>query len=217
MSVFVQAAKDVAWSSTTLEQEVASACRRIGADIGVPWSEMASLKGPGGGAIGACDPVIIRLHRILAEGMRLWVTVGAPVCRANDNAWRRCAARCDARCDPTCSVACRVHAQVHADCTSAHVRVRAMQGADLPYADRLIATLQANLPTMVHAQLAMGERLAPEIAALQQAGRAAGVNLRESKAADCLAASRSEIANATKRTRLSIRASDDFANRSQGR
>jgi hypothetical protein len=212
---FVQAAKDSVWTAATLEQEVADACRRIGHDIGLTDGHMRPANGPGGFAAGACEPVALSLDTAIRQGLRLWVTIQPPTCTPNGNAWNRCASRCDANRDPDCSASCHAHANVHATCEPARVSVRAMHGGE--NAGPLLATLQANLPTLVHAQVAFGQRLQPEVQTVAQVG----ARLRRSvvdaggKAADCAGAGADAVGQAMMGLSVSLRASTLVTSRLQ--
>lgn len=216
-AAFVQASKDMVWASTTLEQEVASACRRIGADIGLGAHEMPPEKGPGGAAAGICNAVNKRLDLIQrSQGLRTWITIAAPECQANQNAWTRCASVCDVSRDPQCNLLCRVHANVHADCDQAQVRVRPARDEAVP--PQIMNTLQANLGALVHAQVSIGQRLAPDMAALNQIGAALPQMMagQSSDVLDCVGAGNDVGRDAARRIRVSERAASDLIARVQG-
>ena len=59
--------------------------------------------------------------------------------------------------DAECNASCNAQAEFQASCTPAQVQVRSGQNAEL--AIRLARTLQANLPQLIHAELALGKRL----------------------------------------------------------
>ncbi len=214
---FVQAAKDLVWASNTLEQEVASACRRIGLDIGLGAHEMPPEPGPGGGAAGICNAVNRRFELIQrSQGLRSWVTVAAPQCQPNASAWSRCASACDPSRDPQCHLLCRLHANVHAECDTTHVRVRPARDDTLP--PQIMNTLQANLGALIHAQLAYGQRLAPDALALNELAALLPPTVQSSSAdlRDCVAAGRDVANDATRRIRVSERAATDLLARVQG-
>lgn len=216
-AAFVQASKDMVWASTTLEQEVASACHRIGADIGLAEQEMPPEKGPGGAAAGICNAVNKRLDLIQrSQGLRTWITIAAPECQANQKAWTRCATVCDVARDPQCNLLCRVHANVHALCDQAQVRVRPARDEAVP--PQIMNTLQANLGTLVHAQVSIGQRLAPDAMALNQIGAALPqmVSGQSSDVVDCVGAGNDVGKDATRRIRVSERAASDLIARVQG-
>jgi hypothetical protein len=213
-AVFVQAAKDVSWATAAAEQEIAGSCQRIGRDLGLPPNELQPQQGPGGAAIGACDPVNARMDAILATGIRLWVTIGPPECPPNAAAFARCSTRCDGRSDPYCAVACKAHAAAQASCTETAVAVRVMGGSG---AEPLVATLEANLPSLVQARFMLETVLSPEVSALlQAAAQLPGTLEGETHAKECAGASADLLVDASKRTRLAVRGSGDIVARVQG-
>jgi hypothetical protein len=216
LRVFVQASKDLVWASSQLEAEVASACQRIGTDIGIPIQQMTPRNGPGGAAAGACEAVQLRLDAILRQGIRLWVIVTPPVCTANASAHARCAGRCDVNSDAECRASCQTHANVHASCEPAQVSVRAMAGGE--QAGQLIATLQANMPSLVNAQMALGQRIVNDAQVMVQVGkqlpRIAGN--AGTKALACIGAAAEASAKATVRINVSVRASANLTARVGG-
>jgi hypothetical protein len=136
-----------------------------------------------------------------------------------------CDATCHARCEGTwlaprcegsvrppsadaeCGASCRAHANVHASCTPAVVQVQSSANAEM--AMRLLATLRANLPELLHAQLALGKRLAGDAQTVAEVGAAlprivgdAGVH-----ALSCIAAGADATASASIRIRVSVQAS----------
>ncbi|HHH29515.1 MAG TPA: hypothetical protein ENK57_14370 [Polyangiaceae bacterium] len=213
---FVQASKDMAWISSQLEAEVASACRRMGADLGIPPHQMQPSKGPGGAAAGACEPVAQTIDAILRQGIRLWITVVPPECRANANAMSRCNGVCNMQSDAECAASCQAHANVHASCRPAQVSVRVAQGQQL--AGTLVATLQANLPSLINAQLSIGQRLANDAKTVAQVGSNMPrvVGDAGSKALACIGAGADAAARATVRMNVSVRASATVTTRVQG-
>jgi hypothetical protein len=86
-------------------------------------------------------------------------------CHANcQGQWQ--APRCEAwarppAADADCAGSCRAHAEANASCTQPVVQVQASQNAQAAMA--LAATLQANLPKLLYAQIALGQRLITEI------------------------------------------------------
>ena len=59
--------------------------------------------------------------------------------------------------DAECNASCNAQAEFQASCTRPQVAVRAGQNVEL--AVRLMQTLQANLPELIHAEFALGKRL----------------------------------------------------------
>lgn len=213
---FVQASKDMAWISGQLEGEVASACRRMGADLGIPPHQMQPSKGPGGAAAGACEPVAQTIDAILRQGIRLWITVVPPECQANASAMGRCNGVCNMQSDAECAASCQAHANVHASCRPAQVSVRVAQGQEM--AGKLVATLQANLPSLINAQLSIGQRLANDAKTVAQVGGNLPriVGNASAQALACIGAGADIAAQATVRLNVSVRASATVTTRVQG-
>jgi hypothetical protein len=295
---FVQASKDLAAASTTLEFETAAACRRIGADLGLAPGQMAPQDGPGGQASGACAAVSARIDAILRGGAGVRVSVTPPNCQANVQADARCRAscegsvdpgaivarcepgrlvgycqgtcqgRCDGRCtgecrgqcsardaqgrcvgscsgdcngscdaachascagswqaprcegslrgpsvDAECDASCRAHADVNASCSPTLVNVQATQNtADVA---RLAATLQANLPALLHAQIALGRRLSADVRVVGQVGSQLPqiVGQAGAHALACIGAGADAVGSASARIDVSFRASASVSGR----
>ncbi len=215
-AAFVQASKDVLWASNTLEHDVAAACQRIGTDLGLAEHEMKADKGTGGFASGICNAVSKRLDLMQrAQGLRTWVTIAAPECQYSQNAWARCGTICNIQ-DPQCNLLCRIHANVHAACDQTQVRVRPARDQAVP--PELMSTLAANLTSLVHAQIAIGKRIAPYALALNQQATVLTGMLGDagSDAADCVRASTDAAKEAARRFRTSERAASDLLARVQG-
>jgi hypothetical protein len=212
LRAFVQGAKDVAWAANRVEHLARGACERIGADLGMKPSEMLPRKGPGGAALGACEPVAARVDAVLRQGIRPWVIVQPAQCQANQAAYQRCAGRCDVMSDPVCSASCRAHANVNAACSQAVVTVRQGQGGD--QAKPLIATLEANLGDLVEAQTTVGQRVLGDAVAVAQAGKS--MVGRGGDANACLGASTDAASDAAVAIQLSVRASSAITSRVTG-
>lgn len=161
---FVQAANDAMGVASTIEMEVATACQRIGFDLGVPQQAMVPRPEQGGRASGACGPVAARLDWILRSGVQVSVQVTPPMCQANAQASARCAGACGgAMGDAECQASCRAHADIHGSCTQPMINVNSSDA-------RLAQTLQANLPMLLHAELTLARRLAGDVQTLGQVG-----------------------------------------------
>lgn len=109
--------------------------------------------------------------------------------------------------DAECNASCRAHANVKAQCTPAQVSVQVSQNTEL--AARLAGSLQANLPALLYAQVALGQRLIADVRVVGQVGAqlpkiigSAGAN-----AAACIAAGASATARASASINVSVRAS----------
>lgn len=105
----------------------------------------------------------------------------------------------DARCEGNC----RADANLRAQCTPARVRVEsALDTGEIP---KLVATLQANLPSLIKAQAQYGARIADDVKILVETGAELpnAFGQLSARAGSCIAAA----ANATLRAQASIRVS----------
>jgi hypothetical protein len=109
--------------------------------------------------------------------------------------------------DAECSASCRAHANIHGSCTPAAVNVQVSQNAEL--AARLAATMQANLPTLLHAELALGRRLLADVQVVGQVGAELPklVGNAGARALACIAASTNATARASISIKVSVQAS----------
>jgi hypothetical protein len=212
----VQAAKDMAAVSQQLEAEATAACQRMGADLGLGPAQLQPRQGPGGAAAGACEAVGVAIDGILRQGVQVRATVQPPVCQANAQAQARCGASCDVSTDAECRASCQAHADVNASCTPAVVTVQASQSAAL--ALRLVQTLQANLPTLIHAQVTLGQRLVGDAKVVAQVGTQLPnlVGNAGAQALACVAAAADVAASASVRIEVSVRASASVSGRVGG-
>ncbi|MCC6528379.1 MAG: hypothetical protein IT373_37385 [Polyangiaceae bacterium] len=207
LRAFVQATKDLAGISGQMEAEATAACQRIGADLGLAPGQMAARNGPGGGAEGACDAVAAHISGILRQGVQVRATVQPPVCQASAQAQARCAGSCDVANDAECRASCQAHADVNASCTPPLVVVQG--DFQNPMAMRLVASLQAHLPTLVHAQMALGQRLLQDAQVIAHIGAELPRMVGDAGAAAlaCIAAAADFSAAASMRIQVSVRAS----------
>lgn len=207
IKTFVQAAKDMAAISHQIEAEATAACVRIGADLGLTPAQMRPQDGPGGATAGACQAAAARMDAILSQGIRLQTTIQPPQCQANAAAEARCASTCNVGIDSECAASCRAHAKAQASCSPARVTVQASQNAQA--AARLVQTLQANLPQLVHAQITLGQRLMEDARIVAQVGAELPklVGQAGAQAAACIAAAAEASAHASVRIQVSVRAS----------
>jgi hypothetical protein len=115
--------------------------------------------------------------------------------------------------DAECNASCNAQADFQASCTPAAVDVRSSPNADL--ALRLAATLRVNLPLLLHAELALGKRLAGSVRTVVNVGaqlpRVVGDAGIEALA--CVAASSSACAKASARIDVSVQASASVSGR----
>lgn len=295
---FVTASKDLVALSAHVEAEVADACRRMGADLGLTPAQMAARDEPGGQASGACAAVSARIDAILRTGIMVQVAVTPPQCQANAQAEAQCSGscsaevdpgqivahcdparlsghcqgtctgRCDGRCmgqcngqcsakdaqgrcvgqcngtcqgscdatchascqgqwqaprcegqvtppsaDAECNASCKAHANVNASCTAPTVQVRANQNAEM--AQRLVMTLQQNLPRLVYAEIALGKRLMGDVQVVGQVGGQLPriVGNAGARALACVGAAADATASASVRLNVSVRASASVTGR----
>jgi hypothetical protein len=207
VQVFVQAAKDMDAISAQIEMKAAQACQRMGMDLGLSPAQMQPRKGPGGAAAGACEPLAMHIDAILRQGIRVTATVQPPRCQANAQAQAHCAGRCDVNRDAECRASCEAHAEVHASCQPAVVHVQASQGAQ--QAAALVATLQANLPQLIEAQITLGQRLVHHAQVIAQVGANLPkiVGKAGAQALACIGAAADIAASASVRINVSVKAS----------
>jgi len=111
---FVQASADLRNVADAMEAQVADACLRMGADLGVPPAQMAPTSNPGGRAEGACQAVLARIDGILraAGNAQIGVTYSPPECSFAADAYASCAGGCNLAVDP---------GQIIATCTPGHL------------------------------------------------------------------------------------------------
>ena len=115
--------------------------------------------------------------------------------------------------DAECNASCSARASFRAQCSSAQVQVSASQNTEM--VGRLIATLNANLPLLLQAELALGRRLAGEVRTVVQVGAALPRVIGEAgaQAAACVAAGAAASAQASARIDVSVRASASVSGR----
>jgi hypothetical protein len=109
--------------------------------------------------------------------------------------------------DARCSGSCKAHANLTARCTDAKVDVKAgVSTGDLP---KLAATLRANLPTLVRAELAYGNRISADVETLVRAGAELpnAFGQLTGHAGACLAAAANACLSAQASLRISVQAS----------
>ncbi len=223
---FVQAAKDLAGVSVQAEAEITEACSRMGADLGLPPAAMAPRGEAGGRASGACGNVAARIDAILRAGGGVEVQVTPPSCQASADAGARCSGACGAQGqaaagpqggqasgDAECNASCKAHADVNASCSPVVVLVRPRAGT--PDAQRLAATLQANLPLLLHAQIALGKRVLASAQVVAQVGAALPkiVGQAGAHAIACIGAATEATASASARLNVSVQASVSVSGR----
>ena len=156
---------------------------------------------------------------------------GRCVGACNGNCVGNCDSTCHARCagqwqaprcegyvappraDAECNATCRAHADLTASCTPAQVSVQSNQNNEM--AMRLAASLQANLPMLLHAELALGKRILVDADTMVQVGR----NLPDiigkagAHAAACVAAAGNMSVHATATIKVTVQASANVSAR----
>lgn len=115
--------------------------------------------------------------------------------------------------DAECNASCRAQADFRGYCTAPQVYARASQNFDATV--RLAQTLQANLPELIHAELALGRRLAGSGRVLINVGSQLPNVLVDAggQALACVAAASSGVATASMRIDASIQASASVTGR----
>jgi hypothetical protein len=151
--------------------------------------------------------------------------------QCNGQCYGTCDATCHARCegqwqapkcegsvtppsaDAECNASCKAHADVNAACTPPQVQVRINQQGEV--AARLFATLQANLPRLLHAEIALGKRLAGDVQIVGQVGAQLPriVGRAGARALACVAAGADASATASARISVSVKASASVTGR----
>ncbi len=112
-----------------------------------------------------------------------------------------------------CNASCNAKAEFRASCTPAQINV--MTNANTQEAMRLVATLRANLPELLHAEMALGRRLVSSARVVvnigQQLPRVIGNAGAEAVA--CVAAAANASVKASARINVSIQASASVSGR----
>ena len=115
--------------------------------------------------------------------------------------------------DAECNASCNAQGDFQASCTPPVVNVVSFQNADL--ALRLAATLRANLPLLLHAELALGKRLAGSARTVVNVGSALPriVGNAGAEALACVAAASSASVKASARIDVTVQASASVSGR----
>ncbi|HEY6560031.1 MAG TPA: hypothetical protein VI072_22255 [Polyangiaceae bacterium] len=115
--------------------------------------------------------------------------------------------------DAECNASCNARASFRAQCSSAQVQVTASQSTEM--VGRLLATLHANLPMLLQAEIALGKRLAGEVRTVVQVGAEMPRVIGDAgaEAAACVAAGAAATAQASARIDVSVRASASVSGR----
>jgi modification target Cys-rich repeat protein len=101
LQAFVSAAGDLQATASKIEGEVAAACERMGADLGVPPAQMQPQQGQSK-VQAACGAVSARMDAILQAGASASVKASftPPECRVNADVAASCRGQCNANVDP---------------------------------------------------------------------------------------------------------------------
>jgi hypothetical protein len=115
--------------------------------------------------------------------------------------------------DAECHASCRAHANVRARCSAPMVQVQASHNTQI--AARLVATLQANLPQLLYAQWALGQRLAGDVEVVVQVGKELPrlVGQAGANALACIAAASDATLQASASIKVSVQASASVSGR----
>jgi hypothetical protein len=115
--------------------------------------------------------------------------------------------------DADCNASCSAHAELSATCTPGHVEVEGAQNLDM--AVRLAATLRAHLPLLLHAEVALGKRIAGSVKTVVDVGaqlpRVVGDAGAEGLA--CIAAGSNASVQASMRINVTVQASASVTGR----
>jgi hypothetical protein len=109
----------------------------------------------------------------------------------------------DARCDGSC----KAHAELRAQCTEARVKIQGnVSAGEMP---KLIATLEKNLPVLVKAQIAFGQRIGDDVQLLVRTGAELpnAFGHLSARAGACVAAAANATVAAQASLRVSVQAS----------
>jgi hypothetical protein len=219
---FVHVSKELAGLAAAAEAEAAEACMRIGADLGMSAAEMAPRDEAGGRASGACGAVGARMDAIMAQGIRFQVTATPPSCQASGDAYARCSGVCggqaqagggQASADAECNASCKANADFRASCTPIQVIVTANQNSEL--AVRMVRSLQANLPLLLHAEIVLGKRVLADADVMVQVGQNLPKIIEHAgmRAVACVGAAANLSVRASASIKVSVQASASVSGR----
>jgi hypothetical protein len=115
--------------------------------------------------------------------------------------------------DAECNANCRAHVNARATCTPPQVQVQVSQGSEM--AARLAGTLQANMPQLLHAQVALARRLGGDVQTVVQMGRHLPNVIGQAglQAMACVAAAADASVEASMRIQVSVQASASVSGR----
>jgi hypothetical protein len=231
---FVTASGDLAETAAKVEADVFMACERMAEDLGVDDAARRPKNDNGSKVAASCNAVAARIDAILRQGAsaRVRADVTPPQCQVNGSADAACRAQCNAQgsasgnaqgtaadnqasgsargaasADARCTGACKAHADLTAQCTEPRVNVQAQ--VNTGEIGNVVATLERNLPPLIKAQVAYGQRIAGDVEVLVRTGaelpRAFGELTAHAGA--CVAAAANASVSAQASLRVSVQAS----------
>ncbi len=109
--------------------------------------------------------------------------------------------------DARCEGSCKAHADLTAQCTEARVKIQgAVDTGEMP---KLVATLERNLPPLVRAQIAYGQRIGDDVQILVRTGSELpnAFGHLTARAGACVAAAANATVSAQATLRVSVQAS----------
>lgn len=109
--------------------------------------------------------------------------------------------------DAECNASCNAHANLNAQCTPAQVQMYGQPTFDM--AARLFATLHANLPNLLYAQMALGQRVMQDAQVVVSVGANMPKVVGDAgmQGLACIAAAANATVTASARINVSVRAS----------
>lgn len=231
---FVTASGDLAETAARVEADVFMACERMADDLDVDDAARRPKNDKDSKVTASCNAVAARIDAILKQGAtaRVRADVTPPQCEVNGAAEASCRAQCNAQgsasgtargraqndqasgaargtasADARCESSCKAHADLTARCTEPRVNVQAQ--VNTGEVGKVVATLQRNLPPLINAQVAYGERIAGDVDVLVRTGaelpRAFGT--LSAKAGSCVAAAANASISAQASLRVGVQAS----------
>lgn len=237
---FVDASGDLAETAVRVEADVFMACERMAEDLGIPDAARRPRSERESKVAASCNAVGTRIDAIMRQGVSAQVHASAtpPQCQVNGNMEAACRAQCsgqasaygnaqgqaannsasgyargNASADARCEAACRAHANITAQCTEPRVNVQArVYTGDV---GRVVSTLQRNLPTLIKAQVAYGQRIGNDVDVLVRMGADLphAFGHLTSKAGSCIAAAGNASFTAQASLRVSVQASANVSAR----
>lgn len=149
LRAFVATARGMYDLALEMERLAANACRRIAEDMG--WALPR-----GTDDLAACRPLEELLTDLPRRGVELDVSLVEPRCEEDVRRSERCRALCGAG-GSACDELCSSQAALYAECTLPAIRVTASTNSE-DLVD-LVCALEAHLPGLLYAELALGRRL----------------------------------------------------------